>query len=174
MGLAARVRALRDEFDRSFALPSAERRTAQLHLLSVEVGGTRVAIRLSEVASVRLDPLLTPVPGSPLALLGLTTIGGQAWPVFDLAAALGQERQKRPRVLCLLRGGLRVAFAFEHFLGLSRVPLEAVTSSPPTLDTSEAVLTDDGFFPLLSLTRAADRCTVRPRTGKTNEEGAPT
>ncbi|GIW12607.1 MAG: hypothetical protein KatS3mg062_0046 [Tepidiforma sp.] len=52
-------------------------------------GGTRQALPIDVVREILVPGDLTPAPGSPPEVLGLTQVRGQALPVIDLAKRLG-------------------------------------------------------------------------------------
>ena len=149
--LRAVVTSLRDDFDRSFSLPLPPREQAPHQLLRIVAAGSEWAVPLGDISGVHLDPHLARVPVAPGHLLGLTTVRGSTWPVHDLSVLLGQSRQPRPRVLCLLRGEPRAAVACEIFRGLLHVPPSAIVDAPPSLGSSKAVQIGDDFIRLLDL-----------------------
>lgn len=113
--LTTSARALREEFDRAFALaPVAPDITAQ-PLLAISTGGQAYALRLASIRGLYVDRRVQSLPSRLPELLGLTGLRGQAVPVFDLAALLGQPSQRPPRWLALAAGRHNAAFAFERF-----------------------------------------------------------
>ena len=113
--LATSARALRDEFDSTFALaPEAPDISAQ-PLLAISAGGQAYALRLASIRGLYVDRRVQSLPSRLPELLGLTGLRGQAVPVFDLAALLGQPSQRPPRWVALAAGRHNAAFAFEQF-----------------------------------------------------------
>lgn len=149
--LFARATALRDAFDRTFTLPAPERQDAPVQVLRLQAAGKEWALRLDDIVGMHLDPHLARVPAAPRALLGLTTVRGRTWPVYDLSVLLGQGRQERPRVLCLLRGEPSAALACEVFRGLVHVRAQAIVEAPQLRGSRKAVQVDQDFLRLLEL-----------------------
>ncbi|KRC00951.1 chemotaxis protein CheW [Duganella sp. Root198D2] len=113
--LAASARALKEEFDRTFALPPAVADAGAQQILAIRAGGQTLALRLSDLRGLYVDRRLQALPSRLPELLGLTGLRGQAVPVFDLAALLGHPPQCAPRWLALAAGRHSAAFAFEQF-----------------------------------------------------------
>lgn len=112
---AASARALREEFDRAFALPPAMPDAGAQQLLAIRAGGQAYALRLAGIRGLYVDRRVQTLPSRLPELLGLTGVRGLAVPVFDLAALLGQPAQRTPRWLALAAGRHNAAFAFEQF-----------------------------------------------------------
>jgi chemotaxis signal transduction protein len=143
------VTALQEDFDRAFSLPLPERDAAPRPILRMVAAGHELAVELSDVSGMHLDPHLARVPAAPSHLLGLATVRGRTWPVHDLALLLGYGRGSRPRVLCLMRGEPQAAFACEAFRGLIHVRSDAVVDAPPSVGSRKAVKIGDDFIRML-------------------------
>jgi purine-binding chemotaxis protein CheW len=72
-----------------------------LHLL-VRVGDERYALRVHEVVEVARFDELTPVPGSPRAVMGVHNLRGQVVPVIDLGSVLGMPRSDERRGIVIV------------------------------------------------------------------------
>lgn len=115
------VRALREEFDRSFAaapvLPGRDRES----LLTITVGECAYALRLAEIRGLHAARRILALPGALPELLGVAGFRGQIVPVYDLGALLGQEARHAgaaaPRWLVQLQHGAALALAFDAFDG---------------------------------------------------------
>jgi len=113
--LAASALTLREEFDRAFATLPSQTDSGARQLLAIRAGGRAYALRLDEIRGLQVDRRVQSLPSHLPELLGLTGVRGQAVPVFDLAALLGQPPQRAPRWLGLAAGRHNAAFAFEQF-----------------------------------------------------------
>lgn len=113
--LAASARALREEFDRAFALPPEQPDASSRQLLAIRAGGQAYALRLDQIRGLYVDRRVQTLPSRLPELVGLTGVRGQAVPVFDLAALLGQPAPRTARWLVLAAGRHSAAFAFEQF-----------------------------------------------------------
>lgn len=60
-----------------------------MQAIVLPLGSVRYGIELTDVREVVPDPLLTPVPGAPPAVLGVANLRGEVVPVLDTAALLG-------------------------------------------------------------------------------------
>jgi chemotaxis signal transduction protein len=111
--------ALREAFDRSFALPRKMAEPLE-DFLGLRLGGEAYAVSLAEVASVhrrlRVVPLLHDAPHR----LGLCALRGALVPVFELGSLLGYPRQPS-EVIVLAKSVSPVAFAIAQLEGHLRV-----------------------------------------------------
>lgn len=134
--LNARLRALRKDFDQSFARPRVGVRGGGEHVLAIRVGRDPYALRLAHVAVFGADRPITPVPSNCPELLGVAGLRGAMVAVYDLAALLGQERAEAPRwIACYTASAL--AFAFSALDGQAQVHAEDVAR--PVLGRAAAV-----------------------------------
>jgi purine-binding chemotaxis protein CheW len=129
--VASRAADLRAAFDAAFVAAPPDAPAPTTGLLAVRIGPTPAAIRLSDIAGLHADKVITPLPMAPPELLGLAGFRGTAVPVYDLGALLGAPGTGQPRWCVLAAGRPPVAFAFHHFEGYRRVPLAAL---PPAGD----------------------------------------
>lgn len=70
---------------------AAQRLTSADRALIAEVAGTRYGLWLDRLAGVAPMTACAPAPRGPAALLGLMTVRGGIWTVFDLARLLGVD-----------------------------------------------------------------------------------
>jgi len=141
---AASARALREEFDRAFALPPAAPDTGAQQLLAIRAGGQAYALRLTGIRGLYVDRRVQALPSRLPELLGVTGVRGQAVPVFDLASLLGQPPQRTPRWLALAAGRHSAAFAFEQFEAHHAAQPEDFLPAPQH-DFLEAAVRMDGM-----------------------------
>ena len=125
-GVAERIAALRDDFDRSFAQPARRHDVEHVELLAIRAGGRPYALRLSQTSGLYPDRPVTALPGPLSALLGVAGFGGAIVPVYDLAALLGHAVSDRPRWLVLASGSPALALAFHELNGHVQVPAESI------------------------------------------------
>lgn len=71
----------------------AQRLTSSDRALIVQIADTRYGLWLDRLAGVAPMADCAPAPRSPASLLGLMTVRGGVWTVFDLARLLGIETQ---------------------------------------------------------------------------------
>jgi purine-binding chemotaxis protein CheW len=127
--LEARAAALRDEFDRSFAVPAQRVRPDELELLAIRIGDARFAVRLAGLAGVSAVGRICPLPGGAPGLLGLVALGGGLVPLFGLGVLLGTPAVGDPIRWALgVPGQPAIALGCEGLDGLIRVPAGAVAS----------------------------------------------
>ena len=117
-----RAAAMRAEFDAAFSRVPVQSEAELTDVLALRIGDEPCLLRLSDVAEVSAHPLLTPVPTSVRALLGIT--GGRGSPVaaYDLGLLLDRA-PVTPRWLVVAAAEPGVGLAFEHFDGYQRVSL---------------------------------------------------
>jgi chemotaxis signal transduction protein len=166
--LQARLRALRGEFDQSFARPGTD-------FLLIRVAGEPHALRLAEVAALEADRAITPVPSEARALLGVAGLRGALVAVFDLAQLLGlpapSPAGKSPpsgrRWLALVKG-TQVAMAFGEFEGQRRLGADALATALEAGQQGELIRTAGTARPLVQLATLAARCepSLRPVSGE--------
>ncbi len=126
--LLERSQALREAFDRSFALPAVTARASTLDYLALRVGAEPWAVALSEVASVHADRSIVQVPGRLPALLGLVALRGEVHAVHDLSALIGGPRSAPGRWLLVPARRAGLALAFTELEGTRRVAPDEVVN----------------------------------------------
>jgi purine-binding chemotaxis protein CheW len=123
------ARALRAEFDSSFARAPAVESDPSEDFLVVRVGEEPYAMRLSDVAGLYAGRVVTALPGSPLSLVGVTALGGAVVAVYDLCVLLGGAGGWSHPWMVLTSVDTQVALAFNQFEGHISVPRRAVARS---------------------------------------------
>lgn len=120
---------LRRAFDASFAAAIDGEAIEHVDLLAISLSGHAHAIRISELASLFADHVITRTPARAPELLGLAGIRGAVVPVFDLAALLGLPGASSPRWIAVAARA-RIGFGFDAFDGHRRVsPTEIALSN---------------------------------------------
>jgi chemotaxis signal transduction protein len=161
----ASAQALRDAFDRTFALAPVATDDARESVLMVQAGGDPYAIRLSQIAALFADKRVTWLPGSVRELLGVVAVRGAILPVYDLGALLGYAPAASPRWYVTAhpafapdgasaRQALQVALAFDRFEGHRRVALDDIAvarAEPHAHHVREVVRIDKLARPLVDL-----------------------
>lgn len=122
---AARLAALRAEFDGLFAAPPPGEAEAGVELVVVRAGEERYALRLVDLRGVHRLERLVPLPAGPAGLRGLAGVHGRLVAVFDLAALVGRATSEGGW-LALLAGEDALALAFDAVVGVRRVPSAAL------------------------------------------------
>lgn len=122
--MSGRAIALRAAFDAAFAHPATPEPAAGVDLIGLRLGAADYAIRMSEVAGLRMGLYVTAVPTPMPELMGVAGIGGVLVPVYDLAASLGLPAAAG-RWTVLVEGGT-LALAFTVFTGHFRVDPAAI------------------------------------------------
>lgn len=145
--IAERAAALRAAFDRTFAEAPAPPRDALAGYLAIRVGNQRRAVVLADVSALHVDRRIAPLPSEHSALLGLAGVRGAILPVYDLRVLLDEARSEPPRWM-IVAACAPVAFAFDGFEGLLRVPQVAVAAG-----AAEIVSSDDLRRVVLSMSQ---------------------
>jgi purine-binding chemotaxis protein CheW len=126
MDLTKPAHLLREEFDRSFAAPSAETRIEVEPILAVRLKGDLHGLRLHEIDGVEKAAPIVPLRADSPGLRGLSGYRGAILPVYDLGALLGyEEAREAPRWLFRCGKGDPIALAVEEFAGYVTVPATA-------------------------------------------------
>ncbi len=154
------LRALRREFDDSFALAPRTHAQAMESLLAIRVHGQPYALRVSDIDGLHADRRVVPLPLQAAHLLGVASFRGRIAPVYDLAALCGYSRAPSSRWLVLLRFREPVALAFETFeRHFSVSPQDIMVAQSADLAThpagaahvSHAIRHDDTVRPIIQL-----------------------
>jgi len=111
----ARLADLRREFDASFAAAPQGEAVERDNLLAIRIAGDAYALRVSQIAGLFADKVVTPLPTPVAELKGLAGFRGRSAPVYDLAALLGYPRSGKTRWLVLARAAGSLALAFDEF-----------------------------------------------------------
>ncbi|HEX7900789.1 MAG TPA: chemotaxis protein CheW [Planctomycetota bacterium] len=123
-----RVRALRREFDASFAAPPRSVGEASESFLAIRVAGDPYAIPLGDIAALAARPATAPLPSRRPECLGLVGRGGALAALYSLPALLGAAAgTSTPRWMALLRAGTGLALGFEDYEGYARFTLSELS-----------------------------------------------
>ena len=161
---ALSVEVLRQEFDRSFALPWREAAADSIDLLAIRVGTQAYALDVAELGGIAADLWVTPVPSPTPALCGLVGMRGGLVAVFDLATLLGEAPGAEvPRWVGVCRGNLEIAVAFHTLEGHLRVPRDSLRSTPDERQglVEQVVESNGELRPIASLSRVARAVSLR-------------
>lgn len=108
---------LRRQFDESFAEPEARRSGSVENLITLRIGGESLAVRTAGISGIaklaQIVPLRSRIPG----FLGIASIHGTLYPVYDLAFLLGIAAALDHRWALLRNGPAPLALAFEELEG---------------------------------------------------------
>ena len=131
---------LRQDFDRTFALPPSLAAPEVEDLLAIRVAGDPYAIRLLDIAEIVTDRSVVSVPSVTPDLLGLAGIRGGIVPVFGLSSILGYGPDPgTPRWMILCGSEEPIALAFAEFEGYLRLPTSALHADENFRATHEHV-----------------------------------
>lgn len=89
----------------SDSVPEQPKSTDVLRVCLIELGQERFAIDLRQVREVFEPESVTPVPGMPDALVGVTNLRGAIIPLADLRRALGVSVSAMPKYAVVVRHG---------------------------------------------------------------------
>jgi chemotaxis signal transduction protein len=95
---------------------SGENVTNQVAFLAFEVGGQAFAIEVEHTEGVVDCPRVTPLPGPPDGILGVTSIRGKMTVVMDLSLKGPAKDEKRR--LVLLKGEAQLGLLADHIDGV--------------------------------------------------------
>jgi purine-binding chemotaxis protein CheW len=84
----------------------------------VEVGGRRIAVPTASVREVTTLATLTPVPGAPPAVAGLTQVRGQILPVLDVDGDGARAAPAQDTIVIVERGPVRAALRVDRVTGV--------------------------------------------------------
>ncbi|HEX4179579.1 MAG TPA: chemotaxis protein CheW [Caulobacteraceae bacterium] len=157
--LAGRAEELRRAFDRAFAEEVRGEAVRTEDLLAFRVEAEPYALRLSEIAGLYANRMITRLPGGATASLGLASFRGAIAAVYDLHALLGRRTAERPRWLVMMRTA-PVALAFETFEGHLRIRRDAIVAQdagPRSRPLIQEFASIDGLVrPIVHLPAALD------------------
>ena len=89
----------------SDSVPQQAKPTESLRVCLVALGEESFAIDLGQVLEVFEPESITPVPGMPAALVGVTNLRGTIIPLVDLRAVLGVSASGLPKYTVVVRHG---------------------------------------------------------------------
>ena len=133
---------------------------SELHV-QVSVAGERYALPVAGVVEVADVGEVTPLPGSPAAVLGVRNLRGQVVPVVDLAVVLGLPAAPAPeRIVIAEDSGRRAGLAVDEVAGVEELP-------PASEDTEArhltgAVLANGDFIGILDVRSVLDAVAGTP------------
>lgn len=122
--------ALREAFDRTFAVAPRALEDPRESVLLVQVGGDPYSIRLAQVAALFVGKRVMWVPSPVRELRGVVSVRGAILPVYDLAELLGYPKTTVSRRWLVTVAAAPVALAFDRFDGHGQIAPGAVSPSP--------------------------------------------
>ena len=105
---------------------TGENVTDQISFLAFEVGGRAFAIGVEHTEGVVDCPRVTPLPGPPDGVIGVTSIRGKMTVVMDLSLRTTHKDEKRR--LVLLKGDAQVGLIADHVDGVVAIKPDEVRS----------------------------------------------
>jgi chemotaxis signal transduction protein len=120
---AERAVALREAFDRSFAVPPDTGPVESADFLGITIGAHSYALELSDITGIFAGTKIVPLPSSATGFLGVAALREGIVPVYSLRALLGHgSGDDRPRWLVVAGRERAAAFAFDGLETYLRVP----------------------------------------------------
>jgi chemotaxis signal transduction protein len=170
--LGGRADELRRAFDRSFADAPRVDPERLVDFLAVRVAGDPYAFRLSEVAGLFVDRVVTPLPTPVPELVGLAGFRAALVPVYDLRALLGYSRGDAPRWMVSTVGNHAVGLVFDLFERHLRVSQGALASdeSQARRHVRQVVRATDGVRPVIHLPSVLEAIKVRAQSAARPKE----
>lgn len=108
-----------------------------VELVSFKLGDETYGVRIDRVKEI-LKPLkITPVPRTPLYLVGVTSLRGEIIPVFDLKKRLGLEgnnEERKKRILTLSVRNETMGALIDEVRGVVKLHRDSI-EPPPTIIT---------------------------------------
>lgn len=95
---------------------------SSLHVL-VGIADEQYALAVQDVLEVAEFGRVTPLPGAPVAVLGVRNLRGNVLPVLDLAEVLGVEGADAPSAIAVVEhDGRRAGLAIDSVSGVEQLP----------------------------------------------------
>lgn len=127
---------------------------SELHV-RVSLAGEMYALPVTEVIEVADVGEVTPLPGSPAAVLGVRNLRGQVVPVVDLAVVLGLPAAPAPeRIVIAENAGRRAGLAVDDVAGVEQLPPASEETEAPHL--AGAVLVSGDLIGVLDVRSVLD------------------
>lgn len=122
-----RVAAMREAFDRTFALPVAEQREETENIVTFQLKGDPYAVGVRQIIEVAAVDRFLPLPSPTPEFLGVTGLRGMIVPIYGLSMLLGYERDTdSPRWIVLVDERDPVGFAVGRIEGYRHVPKTSI------------------------------------------------
>ena len=132
----------------------------ELHV-RVRVANEDYALSVNEVLEVCELGEVTPVPGAPTAVMGLSNLRGNVMAVLDLATILRLPGQPDPdRIVVAAQGGRRAALAVDSIVGVEELPESTATAD--SLHLTGAALMDGSLVGVIDVRSVLDHVQQQP------------
>lgn len=112
-------------------------------LLVAKVGARLIGVFADEAASVTDWREVTPLPGAPLAVLGIACVRGRMLTVLDALALLGERKAEEifsPRFLIALRGDEQLALAVDSAEHILEIYLDEIDAEQEEIGLVQCVI----------------------------------
>lgn len=130
----------------SDSVPEQKKSNESLRVCLVAWGEETFAIDLRQVREVFEPESITPVPGMPAALVGVTNLRGTVIPLADLRAALGVSISVMPKYAVVIRHGTQqVGILVEDVPEIRTIQLDDLVA-PSTRTAAERRPMISAFF----------------------------
>ncbi len=160
---------------------------ATIDLLCFQLGPEIYAFHMSDVQEIAHPPAITPVPGTPSYVKGLSSLRGKMVPILDLKQKLNIADAEKPsdtdsnrnRVtqrakIIIVRGPKGpIGVTADRIVGVRRMPGSDLNPPPPHITEEEArfiegIIISEGMFMTILRTEEALGLTI---TKKVHQEG---
>ncbi len=149
------------------ARTEASEHEEQMRIIVFGLNGERYGLDIENVVEIFTPEKITPVPGSPAAIMGVTNLRGDIVTVINLGSALGLSLTKndtgRPVILGI-NGAITAGLLVDEILGIWDIATSTIDPPLNTIDkvkaehlTGEFKLADD----LVGLLKASNLLEVR-------------
>ena len=160
------LRELRLAFDQTFARVAAARPPDPEILLAIRIAERPHSLRLSQLAGLLADRVITAVPTAERSFLGVIGLRGSIIPVYSLSGLLGYPGSAEPRWMALAGRQEQVGFAFDAYEGhLQPAAAELLPpgdATAPSPHVHGVVRCGSTIRPLLDLDSLLNRIPRRP------------
>lgn len=144
----------------SDSLPEQVKSTESLRVCLVALGGETFAIDLRQVREVFEPESITPIPGMPPTLLGVTNLRGTVIPLADVRTALGVSNSSMLKYAVVIRHGTQqVGILIESVPEIRTIQLDDLvapshhTAAPQRPMISALFKTENKLSAILELSR---------------------
>jgi chemotaxis signal transduction protein len=168
------VAAMRQEFDRTFAVPESSAVGACDDFLAIRVCGHPFALRVLDLTRIETHRKVVALPESNPWLLGLASSQGKIVPVYSLALVLDLPVSSAGKSWLAICGReVQLGLAFDSLEGYFRIPRAEVLGAPETVEhrshAQQTVRAAGTLWSVVSLTSVL--AAIRERAGHTDARG---
>ncbi len=139
--IAERVKLLRTSFDEGirYAQKAVARRAAEY--LLVNLGDERYAFSIANILEVISVPTIVPLPGVPVAILGIVNFRGRiisAITIHEMLGLVPRDVEKRGRLVITKRLAVDTGIMADRVYGIVEIDLDKIQPVPVTVRDERA------------------------------------